>query len=119
MMDTDEDYFDMEVVLRSFSIDDEAHFLTQFKEMRIDMKLTPFNNFIEDWEAEAISRKHNVIGQFKLSNKYMGLVLHDKEEDDYDEVRRVIAVVWSDTGGRSDSFLAGESSSSCSWRPSE
>ena len=30
----------------------------------------------------------------------MGLVLHDKEEDEYDEVRRVIAVVWSDTGGR-------------------
>ena len=54
MMDSDADYFNVEVVLRSFSIGDEAHFAKQFKEMRSEMKLTPLNNFIEDWEPAAI-----------------------------------------------------------------
>ena len=50
---------------------------------------------MEDWEEEAVktNRQHH---KFKLANKYMGIVLHDKEDGDdgYDEIRKVCAIIW-------------------------
>ena len=59
------------------------------------MKVKEIKNYMEDWEVEAVktNRRHH---KFKLANKYMGIVLHDKEDGDdrYDEIRKVCAIIW-------------------------
>ena len=50
---------------------------------------------MEDWEGEAVkpNRRHH---KFKLANKYMGIIIHDKEDGDdaYDEIRKICAIIW-------------------------
>ena len=52
-------------------------------------------NYMEDWEEAAIGVQRRP-GRFRLQEKYMGVVIHDKEdgEESYDEVRRICAIVW-------------------------
>ena len=93
--DLDDDASRMEIVLRSFSVGMESHFMKQWLKKRVRLAKHVMKNYMEDWEAEAVATNQH-IGKFKLANKYMGLILHDKEDgaDAYDEVRRVCAIVW-------------------------
>ena len=90
----------IEVVLRSFSVDEEAHFMTKWKEDSESFKVPRFNLYIEDWEGDAIaSGGHGRLGKrgkFRSNDKYRGIVVHDKDDEGakpYDEVRRISAVV--------------------------
>ena len=82
-------------MLRSFSIGIESHFMAQWQKKSVTMKVKEIKNYMEDWEEEAVktNRRHH---KFKLANKYMGIVLHDKEDGDdgYDEIRKVCAIIW-------------------------
>ena len=87
----------MEIVLRSFSIDMEAHFLREWRVARETLAIRTIRNYMEDWEDAAIAVQRRA-GRFRLQEKYMGVVIHDKEDGDgdegYDEVRRICAIVW-------------------------
>ena len=85
----------IEIVLCSFSVGMESYFMKQWLKQRVGLAERVVKNYMEDWEAEAVATNQRV-GKFKLANKYMGLILHDKEDgaDAYDEVRRVCAIVW-------------------------
>ena len=96
----DDESSQIEIVLRSFSIGIEAHFMKQWLVKRTTLVTRVVNNFMEDWEAGAIAVMRRV-GKFKLQDKYNGIVIHDKEDGDepYDEVRKICAIVW-DRGTR-------------------
>ena len=84
----------VELVLRSFSIDTEAHFLQQWRVARDTIAVKTVRNYMEDWEEAAIAVQRRA-GRFRLQEKYLGLVMHDKEDgaEGYDEVRRICAIV--------------------------
>lgn len=52
-------------------------------------------NCMEGWEEAAIGVQRRA-GRFPLQEKYLGGIIHDKEDGDegYDEVRRICAIVW-------------------------
>ena len=56
--------------------------------------------YMGDWEEVAIGVQHRA-ERFRLQEKCLGVVIHDKEDGDepYDEVRKICAIVW-DRGTR-------------------
>ena len=98
----DDESASIEIVLRSFAVGDEAHFVKEWLKRRETLVQRKVLNCIEGWEANAVKQQTRV-NRFKLQHKYMGLVMHDKEDggsDTYDEIRRVCAIVW-DRGSKS------------------
>ena len=69
--------------------------MKQWLKKRVGLAERVIKNYMEDWEAEAVATNRRV-GKFKLANKYMGLILHDKEDgaNAYDEVCHVCAIIW-------------------------
>ena len=86
---------DEEIALRSFSIDDEAHFSRVFAE---DIRLLPpkrFVNSVEGWESAVT--KNDRTHKYKLSNKYNCIKLRD-HVDGHEELRQVIRIEWVKRG---------------------
>ena len=52
-------------------------------------------SYIKDWEEEAVktNQRHH---KFKLANKYMEIVVYDKEDGDnaYDDTKNICVIVW-------------------------
>ena len=105
------DLAEVERVLRSFEVGDEAFFLKKFTEVhKPQLQRKMLKNYMEDWEEAAILKKTDRVGAFQLRTKYMGVILRDtnagEEGDDatYDEVREVSARMWhqKQRGNRQD-----------------
>jgi hypothetical protein len=79
----------------SFSIGIESHFMAQWQKKSVTMKVKEIKNYMKDWKGEAVktNQRHH---KFKLVNKCMGIVIHDKEDGDdaYDEIRKKRAIIW-------------------------
>ena len=62
------------------------------------MMMKEIKNCMENWEEEEEEVKTNrQYYKFKLANKYMKIVVHDKEggETLYGEIRNIYAIVWA------------------------
>jgi hypothetical protein len=91
----DDEYSQIEIVLRTFRIAVEAHFLKQWLKRCGKLMRRSILNYIEDWEAAAISSNW-CVGKFKLQNKYIGVWVYDHNvgDDPCNEVQQIFTMMW-------------------------